>query len=127
MSKDLGKNVRNYLEIRALEEESDYDLLDLRTTSAEAFRYHLLAMDLWYKMVDRSDIIPLLTKAIEIDTNFVDAMIFLSYSYFDLVAWGKNEPENLKQARYWMQKAYQRKNNMPYKYQMLIEFAKHHK
>jgi len=122
LAEDLSDSVRNYLEIEILKQDADYDLSQVLTTSAEAYRYYLQGMDAteqndWRTAVQR------FTQAASIDTNFMMAHIWLAYSYNNL-AFGRNTVENMREARKWADKAYRWENKVPYLYEVRLDFLR---
>ncbi|MCK5467578.1 MAG: tetratricopeptide repeat protein, partial [Cyclobacteriaceae bacterium] len=111
----LSTLVKNYLEIKMLEHDIFYDLKDSYTKSAKAYKYYIQGFN-YHGKLDYNSAIELYTKAIDIDTNFVSAMLLLSYSYGDI---GQSE-----QSKTWANKAYERINRVPYNIQLTIKEVK---
>jgi len=111
----LSTLLKNYLEIKMLEHDIYYDLKDAFTKSAEAYKYYIQGFK-YHGKLEYNSAIELYTKAIAIDTNFVSAMLLLSYSYADI---GQSE-----QGKLWANKAYDRINKVPHEIQLNIKEVK---
>ena len=77
----LSELIRNYLEIKVLEQDVDYDFRKgFATSSAEAYRYYIQGMD-YFTADDYKLAIEKLNKAIIIDTKFFAAYDWLLEAY----------------------------------------------
>ena len=114
LADSLCNEIKNYLEIKALEDIADYDFRDAYPMSAEAYRYFIEGMNLVlsqnYESGTRS-----LKKAVEIDSSFTFASFYLAYAY------NVGLQQSMEQTAYWTNKAYMNKERVPQKYQLLIE------
>ena len=124
MAEDISNRVKDYLETKALKQDVDYELGQVFTSSAEAYRYYLQGMDAWYES-DMTIAVQRWTQAASIDTNFMMAHFFLAYGYQNL-AYDGNTAARMREARKWAEKAYGRKNEVPYKYQVMLDFHRAH-
>ena len=116
MIDSLSGLVRNYLEIKVLGQDADYEIRTWATTdSPEAYRYYIQGMNLFFES-DYSSAIALFNKALETDTNFFAARMYLTISFFNL---GKFE-----EARLSTQKAYEQIENATYTEQLLLKSLK---
>jgi tetratricopeptide (TPR) repeat protein len=112
MADSLSRQLRNYLEIKSLEQTADIDFKEAYTNSAEAYEKYLQGT----KSIMSGDY-PVASKILEeayrIDTTYAFAAFFCSfaYCYFDH-----------QKARYWEAKAYPVKDRLPEDYQMWLEF-----
>jgi len=110
----LSGMIRNYLEIRKLAEA--YDSPEITeaayTNSAEAFQYYIHAWDAFGKM-NLQTAIEWMSKAIEIDSDFVDAYIFLSFTY---TASGQS-----KLAKIWCKRAYSKRDELPVRGKLFLD------
>ncbi len=108
----LCYEIKNYLEIQALENIADFDFREAYPKSSEAYRYFIEGMNSVlnqnYKFGIQS-----LKRALEIDSTFTLATFYLAYAY---CFW--YQPE---QIILWTNKAYQHKERVPPKYQLWIE------
>ena len=114
----LSNRLKNHFQIKVMEQNVDYDLRNVLTHSAEAYRYYVQGMEEFYKD-HHQNAIDLALKAIEIDSNFTMAQLFLAYFYLDLAWFG--DSRYLKVAGDWQKKAYSRKKYIPLKYQFFME------
>jgi len=109
----LSDTVRNYLEIKALEDNVESELTNAFPHSAEAYRYYIdglsaiVASD--YEMAIES-----LLRAYELDTTFTFAAFYLSFAHHfggsDAV-----EPQR------WTKRAYELRENIPPAFRPWIE------
>ncbi len=116
MAKTLSDQIKDYLEIKALEEDVGHNVYDVRqafTTSAAAYRHYIEATDVFFQSDFRSAI-HLLTKAVEIDSNFTAAYMFLSVAYYNT--------EQTKQAKKNFEIADKYKDRSPYKVQLMVQW-----
>lgn len=115
ISDSLSTLVKNYLEIKILEQDILFDLKNAFTKSAQAYKYYIQGFR-YHSKLDYNSAIELYNKAIDIDSNFVSAMLKLSYSYGDI---GQTEL-----SKKWVYKAYDRIDNVPYDIQLTIKEVK---
>jgi len=108
----LSGLVRNFLEIRAMENQANEDFLNAYPNSAEAYRYYIDGLHA-IVVLDYATAIELLLKAIEIDPDFTFAAFYL--------AWAYNNQGPQEEACRWTQEAYELKNNLPSKYHNWID------
>ncbi|MCD6597275.1 MAG: hypothetical protein J7L04_06280, partial [Bacteroidales bacterium] len=112
LADSLCNEIKNFLEIKVLEQEADYDFREAYTYSAEAYRYYIEGMNLILTK-DYDPAIQLLEKALKIDSTFTLASFFIGFSY--------NHISQNRQTKVWIQKAYNTKERLPLKYQYLLE------
>jgi tetratricopeptide (TPR) repeat protein/TolB-like protein len=101
----LSVMVRDFLIISIMEKEIIKDFRQLiSTNSSEAYRYYMFGNQAFYK-----DDFPTANewyrKAINIDTNFTEAIRMLAYSYIHL--------GNIEEPKKWCLKNYQKRDQMP--------------
>jgi TolB-like protein/Flp pilus assembly protein TadD len=111
LADSLCNEIKNYLEIKALENSADYELREVYPKSAEAYRYFIEGMNLVLNQNYESGI-QSLKKAVEIDSAFTFASFFIAYAYGF---------SNMQQAVIWTEKTYNNKGKIPSKYQQWIE------
>jgi TolB-like protein len=110
----LSDTVRNYLEIKALEDKVKTDLSNAFPNSADAYRYYINGLNF---IVARNyeTAIESLLKAYHIDSTFTFAAFYLAFAH----SFGGN---NLVEGQYrWVKRAYELKHNLPLAYQPWIE------
>jgi TolB-like protein len=108
----LCSEIKNCLEIKAIEENTDYDFREIYPKSSEAYRYFIEGMN---EMMNRqfSSSIGSFRNALELDSAFTFASFFLAWAY------ATTDQDVL--AREWTIKAYHNKNRIPAKYQPWLE------
>jgi TolB-like protein len=111
LADSLCNEIKNYLEIKALENVADYDFREAYPNSAEAYRYFIEGTNLILTQNYESGI-KWLKKALEIDSTFTFASFYiaLAYNY-------NFQPEQ----DYWIKRAYAAKDQIPPKYQLWLE------
>ncbi len=112
MADSLCNEVKNYLEIKALENIADYDFREAYPTSAEAYRYFIEGMNL-ILAEDYEPAIQSLKKALEIDSTFTFANFYIAFA----CNYNGQMVEQLK----WIKAAYDGKNRLPYKFNSILE------
>jgi tetratricopeptide (TPR) repeat protein len=115
LTDSLSSQVKNYLEIKALEKKANSDYREAFPSSADAYRYYIEGLNLIlkkeYSLAKES-----LKKAYEIDTTFSFAALY--------IAWAKIFDQDWSEVPFWTQKAYNNKDKLPTKYQQLLELWK---
>jgi len=112
LADSLCNEIKNYLEIKALENIADYDFREAYPKSAEAYRYFIEGMNLVLNQNYESGILSF-TKALEIDSAFTFASFYIAYSYC--------YNSQFEQTVLWTKKTYACKDRVPPKYQIWIE------
>jgi TolB-like protein/Tfp pilus assembly protein PilF len=112
MADSLCNEVKNYLEIKALENNADYDFREAYPKSADAYRYFIEGMN-FILAEDYEPAVQSLKKAVEIDTTFTFASFYIAFAY--------NYNSQALESLEWIQKAYAGKNRLPYKYHPILE------
>jgi AraC-like DNA-binding protein/tetratricopeptide (TPR) repeat protein/TolB-like protein len=114
LADSLSKIVRNYLVISKMEKGIHPELKTYQYyNSPEAFKYFLLGCDALIKRKDNSTTMTLFRHAIELDSNYVYAKIFLSIRYSELGMY--------KEAREWGLSAYKDRDLLPVKERVLAD------
>jgi tetratricopeptide (TPR) repeat protein len=112
LADSLCNEIKNYLEIKALENVADYDFREAYPKSAEAYRYFIEGMNL-ILTEDYEPAIQSLKKALEIDSTFTFASFYIAYANSYSSQW--------EQCIIWTKKTYTSKNRIPTQYQSLLE------
>ena len=112
LADSLCNEIKNYLEIKALENAADFDFREAYPKSAEAYRYFIEGMNLVLNQ-NYSSGIQSLKKALEIDSTFTFASFYIAYAYCYNNEW--------EQAVSWTKKTYTGKKNIPHVYQLWLE------
>jgi tetratricopeptide (TPR) repeat protein len=112
LADSLCNEIKNYLELKALENLADFEFREVYPKSAEAYRYFIEGMNLVLNQNYESGI-QSLKKTLEIDSTFTFAYFYLAYAY--------NCSGQYEQQISPIQKAYLHKDRIPPKYQLWIE------
>lgn len=112
MAETLSDRVKDYLEIKVLAQDLEHPLRDILTSSAEAYRHYIEGRGAFLASDNRSAV-ESFTRAVEIDSNFTTA-----YAHMAIAYWNAGLVE---QAKHWFGKAYRRKDDVPYKSQLILE------
>lgn len=114
LADSLSKMVRNYLVIAKMEKGIHPDLKTYQYhNSPEAFKYFLLGCDALIKRNDNFTAMNLFRHAIELDSNYVYAKIFLSLRYEEFGMY--------KEAREWGLSAYENRDLLTVKERVLAD------
>jgi TolB-like protein len=113
LADSLCNEIKNYLEIKALENIANYDFREAYPKSAEAYRYFIEGMNLVLAQNYESGI-QSLEKALEIDSTFTFASFYIAYAY-------NIQNVQYEQQRSLIYKTYLHKDRVPPKYQLWIE------
>jgi tetratricopeptide (TPR) repeat protein len=115
----LSKMIRDYLLVSKIQKETyqansenQYKIHYL-TSSPEAYRCHILAMEAFYSF-DYNTSIKLDSQAVVIDSNFIAAIVTLCWANFSN---GKYE-----YAKKWLLKAYEKKDQIPLIQQIVLDY-----
>jgi tetratricopeptide (TPR) repeat protein len=112
LADSLCNEIKNYLEIKALQDIADYEFREAYPKSAEAYRYFIEGMNYVLNQNYESGI-QSLKKALEIDSTFTLASFYIAYAYTYNYQW---EPSVL-----WTKKTYLHKDRVPPKYKLWLE------
>jgi TolB-like protein len=112
LADSLCNEIKNYLEIKVLKQEVDYDFREAYTKSAEAYKYFIGGMNS-ILTTDYEPGIQSLKKAFEIDSTFAVASFYIVFA--------SNFSNQHEQAKTWTQKTYYMKDILPSKYQLWME------
>jgi TolB-like protein len=115
LTDSLCNELKDYLEIKSLEQKADYDFREVYPNSAEAYRYFNEGVNLILTS-DYESAIKSLKKALEIDSTFTFATFYIAFAYS---FWDDNQ--NYEQCAIWTQKAHRGKGRLPGKYQNWLE------
>ncbi|MCK4988876.1 MAG: hypothetical protein KAS29_00260, partial [Bacteroidales bacterium] len=112
----LSRLLRNYLEIKVLEKDADYELRKLATTnSAEAYRYYIQGMNMFFRS-EFPSAIELFNEALEIDSNLWSAHFWQILAY--------NNSGRIEESRLSFQKLYKHIDNLAYNEQLYLKSLK---
>jgi len=114
MAGSLCEEIKNHLEIRAIEEKSGADVIRAYTRSSEAYRHYIQGLNM-FMASEYDHAINELKRAYEIDSTFSMASFFIAYSY-------NFKTRTVDQdVRSWTLTAYSNKENLPVKYQYWLD------
>jgi len=112
----LSNLIRNYLEIKKLEQQTSHDISAwAETKSVESYRYHIKGMHSFYRSEFRSAI-EMFNTALEIDTNLFASQFYLSIAYSNI--------GNYEEAKHVFKSLYEEIEHFPYTYQLLVKSLK---
>ena len=100
----VSAQVRNFLEIKALEQQASEDFLNAYPNSSEAYRYYIDGLNAIIAL-DYKTAINRLVKAFELDTGFTFAAFY--------IAWAYNHAGSFEECYNWTIQTYQLKHNLP--------------
>jgi tetratricopeptide (TPR) repeat protein len=123
MVHNLADSVRNYLEFEALKEEAVSEMRRVTTRSAAAYLAYHQGMDAFFSFDSLA--LQSFLKAVEIDSNFMMAQIFVAYQYHDRGPL-KNPHENIREMKKWVNRVYKAKNRLSHFDQIYVEFFMAH-
>lgn len=113
LADSLCNQIRDRLEIRALEQQADFDFRKAFTASAEAYRHYIEGMNTLVR-ADFDYAVELLEKAMAIDSTFA----FAAFS----IAMAQNfKTSIMADAEDWIARAHQLKSSLPMLYQQWID------
>jgi TolB-like protein len=112
LTDSLCNEIKDYLEIKVLEQKADYDFREAFPESAEAYRCFIEGVNLILTQ-EYESAIKSLKKAVEIDSTFTFASFYIAFAH--------SFNDQFEQATLWTQKAYNAKDKLPLKYQYWLE------
>lgn len=115
LADSLSTIVRDYLEIRSMKKNQVFEVANVFTNSPDAYKYFLQGMDC-HGRLDYDCAAGFYNKAIQVDSNFVSAMMKLAYCYGD--------QRLAEQSKYWAYQAFQRIDRLPPDMQMMVHAVK---
>ncbi len=108
LTDSLCNELKDYLEIKSLEQKADYDFREAYPNSAEAFRYFIEGVNLILTS-EYESAVKSLKKALEIDSTFTFASFYIAFAH--------SFNNQFEQSKSWTQKAYNTKDRLPLRYQ----------
>jgi tetratricopeptide (TPR) repeat protein len=116
----LASQVRDYLEIKVLEEDRYVYGTDATTQSPEAFRYFIEGQKL-YGFFDWESSIEFFDRALEIDSLFSSALLQKAWALHNMVQ-SNNNLEMLERSKGYVQQLLSRLDELPLYMQLLIRY-----
>ncbi len=115
LADSLSLAIRNFLEIKKIRQSVDFDLAYAYTNSAEAYKYYLQGL-MCHGYLDYTCAAENYNKAIQVDSNFVSAMMKLAYCYADI--------RQAELSKKWAYEAYNRMEKLPPEMQLMVRAVK---
>jgi TolB-like protein len=115
LADSLSSILKDFLEISYMKQKMVPDLADVFTSSSEAYKFYLQGFSC-HNRLDYSCAAEYYHKALEVDSNFVSAMMQLAYSYAD--------QQRAEQSTYWAYQAYERSDRLPLDMQLKVQVVK---
>ena len=116
LADSLSLILRNFLEISNMKQKQPFfDATQIFTNSPEAYKYYLQGIDC-HSRLDYVCASSFYNKAIQVDTNFVSAMMQLAFCCAD--------QQLASQSHYWAYEAYERIERLPHDMQMKVHVVK---
>ena len=115
LADSISENMRNFLEIRNMSKVNLFDTGDIFTQSANAYKLYIQGLSC-HQQLDYSCAAEYYNKAIQIDSNFVSAMLKLAFCYGDM--------RQAQLSKSWAYKAYERIDQLPPDMQLLVNAVK---
>ncbi|MCX6253677.1 MAG: hypothetical protein NTV31_04280 [Bacteroidia bacterium] len=119
LADSLSLQVKNFLEIKVLEKNTNIDFRDAFTNSADAYRKFIEGMQSFMNS-DYQVAIKSLQEAYNIDSTFTLTAFYIANAN-NIIAGASYNPLSAFQAFRWTQKAYEGKERLPGDYQQWVE------
>ncbi|MCX6254511.1 MAG: hypothetical protein NTV31_08560 [Bacteroidia bacterium] len=119
LTDSLSTQVRNYLEIKALEQNTSQDFKDTFTNSADAYRKYIEGMNS-FRNSNYMSAIQSFNEAYKTDSTFTLAAFYIAYAYNNYNNINSNIL-NLHYSKEWTQKAFEGRKRLPENYQIWVE------
>jgi len=115
LADSLSTIIRDYLEITNMKQNQLFDVAHVFTSSPEAYKYYLQGFDC-HGRLDYACAADFYSKAIQVDSNFVSAMMKLAYCYAD--------QRQAELSKYWAYQAFERIDRLPADMQLMVHAVK---
>jgi len=115
LADSLSYAIRDFLELRNIKQSMEFDVAHVYTNSTEAYKYYLSGVT-YHNQLDYSRAAEYYNKAIEVDSNFVSAMMKLAFCCGD--------QRNAVLSKYWADKAFERIDRLPQDMQLMVHTVK---
>ena len=114
LADSLSGMIKNYMEIKKISDQYNSPAIhgNSMTNSSEAFKHYIRGWDA-FNYLEMASAIDWFSEAIEADSNFINAYVFLSYA--SLFA-GDNS-----QARHWCDQAYEKRSGLPKEEKLVLD------
>jgi TolB-like protein/Tfp pilus assembly protein PilF len=115
LADSISMNIRNFLEIKSMSKVNLFDTGDIFTQSSNAYKLYIQGLS-YHQRLDYTSAAEHYNKAIQIDSNFVSAMLKLAFCYGDM--------QQGKLSKLWAYEAYERIDQLPPEMQILVNAVK---
>ncbi|MEA3462551.1 MAG: tetratricopeptide repeat protein [Bacteroidota bacterium] len=115
LADSISMNIRNFLEIKSMSKVNLFDTGDVFTQSSNAYKLYIQGLS-YHQRLDYTRAAEHYNKAIQIDSNFVSAMLKLAFCYGDM--------QQGKLSKLWAYEAYERIDQLPPDMQILVNAVK---
>lgn len=115
LADSLSFILKDFLEVKSLKQNQHFDLGFVFTQSPEAYKLYLQGFDC-HNQMDYTCAASFYNKALQVDSNFVSAMMQLAYCLGD--------QRQAQQSKYWAYKAYERMDQLPPEMQLKVQVVK---
>jgi len=115
LADSLSFVIRDFLELRRFKEIQYFDAAQVYTNSSEAYKYYLHGIH-YHMQLDYNRAAEYYNKAIQVDSNFVSAMMRLAFCYGDQQQAGLS--------KHWAYEAFERMDRLPMDMQLKVHTVK---
>jgi len=115
LADSMSLKIRDFLEIKNLSKDNYFDTGDIYTQSADAYKAYINGLQC-HTRLDYKCAAEYYNKAVEIDSNFVSAMLKLAYCYGDM--------QQAVSSKSWAYEAFDRIDQLPSDMQILVKAVK---
>ncbi len=115
LADSLSFVIRDYLELRKNKQIHHFDVAQVYTNSSEAYKYYLQGIA-YHIQLDYGRAAEYYNKAIQVDSNFVSAMMRLAFCYGDQQQAGLS--------KHWAYEAFERMDRLPWDMQLMVHTVK---
>lgn len=114
LADSLSGMIKNYIEIKKISDDYNSPAIigNSLTNSSEAFKHYIRGWDA-FKYMELESAIEWFSKAIENDSTFINAYVFISYAN---LMYGRSV-----QAKYWVNKAYDRRDDLAHEEKLALD------
>ena len=111
LADSLSFVIRDFLELRKFKQIQYFDAAQVYTNSSEAYKYYLHGIS-YHVQLDYGRAAEYYNKAIQVDSNFVSAMMRLAFCYGDQQQAGLS--------KHWAYEAFERMDRLPGDMQLMV-------
>jgi len=115
LADSLSFVVRDFLELKKIKQSQVYEMAQVFTSSPEAYKLYLQGVS-YHNRLDYTRAVEYYNKAIQVDSNFVSAMMKLAYCYGD--------QRHGVLTKHWAYEAFERIDRLPLDMQLRVHSVK---